>query len=501
MSKVVTLQKVLKLAAAPLALGILSACGGGGGGGVGIADGGIRGTGSSVGPVSGFGSVFVNGVKFETDGQVVSDDGIEREDQLKEGMILRIDGEWRDDGRGDAESVEYDDTFRGPVSGLDASAVESVTFTIYGQTVVADKQTVLNGATLQNLADGQFVRVSAWRQPDGTYRASFIGVIPAAEIPTGEDKVEIEGRIDQGSLDRENRAFTINGQVVSYSDLSFGEGLEEDDLADLLLVEVEGDVRSDGTLVAAELAEGDIRRYRRGSGDDIEFAGPVGESYNAANRTFRINGLLVTIDSNTEFDDGLVAADLQAGLLIQVEGEFQADGSVLAEEIEARDGNASVEGIIDVNTLNPSDQTFRVGGVMVQVTPLTTITDDETDQRLKLADLNGNYQLEVEGIEKTLSSGAVVLEAIKVERNEEDTTPVTEREFELEGMLTEIQGTEFTVLGVPVQTTIETDFGDHSRDEIIEAHESDQPVILEVEYNELKPGVYTAESIDWENDD
>src|SRR5690554_7381767 len=92
------LRKRLSLAIAPVAFGIFSACGGGGGGGIGIADGGIRGTGSSVGPVSGFGSVFVNGVKFETDGEVISNDGIEREDQLEEGMILRIDGDWRDDG-------------------------------------------------------------------------------------------------------------------------------------------------------------------------------------------------------------------------------------------------------------------------------------------------------------------------------------------------------------------------------------------------------------------
>ena len=61
MFRAVTLHRMLKLAAAPIALGVLSACGGGGGG-VDVADGGIRGTGSSVGPVSGFGSVFVNGV-------------------------------------------------------------------------------------------------------------------------------------------------------------------------------------------------------------------------------------------------------------------------------------------------------------------------------------------------------------------------------------------------------------------------------------------------------
>ena len=65
--------------------GAISACGGAGGG-LDVADGGIRGTGSSVGPVSGFGSVFVNGVEFSTDDipnrEVESNDGITAEGLL-----------------------------------------------------------------------------------------------------------------------------------------------------------------------------------------------------------------------------------------------------------------------------------------------------------------------------------------------------------------------------------------------------------------------------------
>ena len=267
MFRAVTLHRMLKLAAAPIALGVLSACGGGGGGGggVGVADGGIRGTGSSVGPVSGFGSVFVNGVKFETDGRVSSDDGIEREDQLQEGMILRIEGEWRVDGRGNAESVEYDDTFRGRVDNLiqtpDADGmVESVQFTIYKQTVVADQQTVFKDIALETLADGAFVRISGWREPDpdGRYRASHIGL-----MTQDETNVEIEGRIDEGSLELNLNQFSINEQLVSYTDSAFAGSLTEADLADLLLVEAEGTI-SNGVLIAREIDEGETRRYRRG---------------------------------------------------------------------------------------------------------------------------------------------------------------------------------------------------------------------------------------------
>jgi len=491
-------HKRLPLMVAPLALGILSACGGSGSG-IGIADGGIRGTGSSVGPVSGFGSVFVNGVKFETDGKVTSDDGIDREDQLEEGMILRIDGEWRDDGQGRADSVEYDDTFRGPVANVQQitdpdGVVESVTFAVYGQLISADRQTVFKGTALDTLADDTSVRVSAWRQPDGSYRASYLGVI--SDDPSD---VEIEGRIDQGSLSTSLNEFTINGQKVTYSDISFSNGLSEEDLSELLLVEVEGSI-TNGVLVADELNEGETRLYRRGDDDDIEFAGPVNTAWNAVTRTFRINGLTVRVDNNTEFDDGLAAEDLVAGLLVQVEGEFQTDGSVLAEEIEAREGNASVRGVIDSNSINFSDNTFLIGGVLVQVTPQTIIADDDSDQRIRLADLNGQYELKVEGIERSGVGDSVFLEATRIEREEGNSDS---SQYELTGRLSAISCTaSITVFGVPMTiTTVQTEFDeDLSCVELQNSVNLGQRPLLEVDYEEVAPGQFFANEIELEDD-
>ena len=491
------LRKRLSLAIAPVAFGIFSACGGGGGGGIGIADGGIRGTGSSVGPVSGFGSVFVNGVKFETDGEVISNDGIEREDQLEEGMILRIDGDWRDDGSGDADTVEYDDTFRGPVSDvqqiLDADgAVDAVTFTIYGQPLVVDKQTVTKRTTLATLTNGDFVRVSGWRQPDGVYRASFLGLFDGTE-----NDVEIEGRIDPGSLDTSLQQFSINGQLVSYG--SFTDDLSETDLADRLLVEVEGSI-SGSDFIAENVNKGEVRRYRRGTGDDIEFAGPVNSAYSASARTFEINGLTVQVDNDTEFDDGLTESDLLPGLLIQVEGTFRSDGTVLAEEIEAREGSASVEGVVDVNTLDPANETFRVGGVLVKVTPLTIISDDDSDQRLKLADLNGSYELEVDGIERTSASGVVFLEAFRIERDDDDSEAGEELEFELTGELTEVSGTVFSILGIEIETS-GAEFDDTSRDALEDALNAGQRPLLEIDYSAPDSSSYTAEEVELADED
>src|SRR5690554_4489557 len=216
--KFISRKRLLPALATVLVLGLFSACGSD----FKVADGGIRGTGSSVGPVSGFGSVFVNGIEFFTDSilneEVESNDGIETEDDLDEGMILRIERQWRLDGTDAADSMEYDDTLRGHVSSLVRGAAgESVRFKIYGQQVVADRQTVLKGKTLATLANNDFVRVSAWRQPDDSYRASYIGFNPEFY---GDDPIELEGRVDAGSVDTDSveaNQFTMNGTVIKFN--------------------------------------------------------------------------------------------------------------------------------------------------------------------------------------------------------------------------------------------------------------------------------------------
>ena len=73
------LSKAIKLVMAGALVGGLAACGGGGSGSSGSADTSASSQGTSVGAVTGFGSVYVNGTRFTTDGRVDSDDGLERE--------------------------------------------------------------------------------------------------------------------------------------------------------------------------------------------------------------------------------------------------------------------------------------------------------------------------------------------------------------------------------------------------------------------------------------
>ncbi|WP_404364602.1 DUF5666 domain-containing protein [Marinobacter sp.] len=443
------LSKAVKFVVAGAAFGALGACGGSGGG----SEPSVSGTqaGVSSGPVTGFGSVYVNGVRFDTDSASLrSDDGIEREEQMEKGMILTVRGEWDDDdGEGRASRVDYDDTLRGRLGSASWDEIERTgSLTVAGQTIAIDGRTVFKGATPAELrdqpADTWKVRISAWRLDDGSFRASFVGARPVGAGDFDEsNEVEVEGAISD--LDSQAQTFQINGLIVRYGSASFDDDLDRSGLANGLVVEVEG-VMENGKLLAREIDdEDDADRFD--NGDDVEISGPISESFDAATGRFSINGISIRVDDDTEFDDGLSqASDLVQGLLVSVEGEFR-NGVLKAEEIEAGEGDAELEA--SVSDVNRTAQELTVGGVRVVVTNNTLLEDDDEEDgdRLRFDNLLVGDYLEIEGIQRSGDGG--FLEALKIERDDEDEDDNGgEDDFELEGRITAIDGDRVTVMGL-----------------------------------------------------
>ncbi len=494
--KPISRKRLFAALATMLTFGLFSACGGE----LKVADGGIRGTGSSVGPVSGFGSVFVNGVEFRTDGNVVSDDGIKSESQLVEGMILRVEGEWRSDYTGNAEVVEYDDSLRGELTVVSAwnAVTRTAEISILGQTVRIDAQTVVKGKMVEQLTNGDFVRMSGWRMPGGGFRASYLGLSTSNNSSDFDDfnGAELEGEISY--LNTAQKTFSIGTQVVSYGSAEYI-GVKETDLADTVTIEVEGNLSSDGSILLANKIEpDDFRRYSQSTDTDTEFVGPVTSSFDGGSGTFTINGLTVEVTSDTRFDDGVQSgSDLVQGLLIQVEGHFVAGGIVKADEISQREANAEVQGG-KTSSIDHERRQLFVGGVLVQLTPLTIITDDDGEQRLTLLDLETNFALEVDGIERLNSEGTAFLEALKIEQD--DDTP--SNEFELTGHVSAMSNDDIQVLGVDMRINSSTKFDGTSRAELqaMVMDDTVKPPRVEVVYEELS-GFYIVKEIDLEESD
>ncbi|WP_372972702.1 DUF5666 domain-containing protein [Marinobacter sp.] len=471
--------------------GSLVACGGGGGSSSGDTTGETSTTasGTSVGPVSGFGSVYVNGTYFNTDdlgGSITSDDGLSREDELEKGMILQVKADWDDDrNEGRARSVEYDDTLRGALTAFSWDEVENTgSLMLAGQTVLLDGRTVIKSidelATVAGAPGNYRVRVSAWRQGDGSFRASFVGIRPVAERFTGDDdrETEIEGVI--ADLDRDARTFTISGLVVDYQLAGFDDDLDSaDDLRDGLVVEVEGYL-DNGVLMAREI-EGEDDWFD--DDDDVEISGAIAGDYDTSARRFILNGVTVQVDSDTEFDDGLREDQLSDGLFVKVEGEYRG-GLLHAEEIEPRDGDAELEGVID--SVNLAENRMQVSGVTVAISINTLIEDDDDDDaRSRTQDLEslaqGQY-VEIEGRQRSDNTGSY-LEAFKIEREDDD-----DGDFEVEGRVDEITGDTLNIMGLTLNR------GDVSFSGISAGSR------VEIEF-EGSPGRYVITDIELEDDD
>ena len=90
-----------------------------------IAGGGIGGTGIiSSGTVSAHGSIFVNGIRFETDeAEIIIDGRVAREDELGLGMVVLVTGTINEDGvTGVAQRVVYDEEVQGPINAITTGA-------------------------------------------------------------------------------------------------------------------------------------------------------------------------------------------------------------------------------------------------------------------------------------------------------------------------------------------------------------------------------------------
>jgi hypothetical protein len=280
----------------------------------------------SRGEITGFGSVYVNGRRYQTDRasfRVDDDDGVESD--LRLGMIVTVRGSRDDDGYY-ADSIDYDNELKGPVSAIDIIDGSSKTLTILGQTVLVTLDTKIDddgGLTYDMIALNDVLEVSGYIG-DGQLIATHI------ELQDDDDEIEIKGVIENLGAD----SFEIRGFPVSYDDST---EIDDDirELANGLYVEVEGQLDIAGTTLIAE----EIEAEDDGFDDDeneVEIKGVISE-YNGDTSRFTLQGL--TVDASTAQLDpaSLVLGD---GLLVEVEG-YIADGVLFADEVELEDDDDS----------------------------------------------------------------------------------------------------------------------------------------------------------------
>jgi uncharacterized protein DUF5666 len=406
----------------PLLFGTLFAlagCGSGTGGS------GVTGT---FGTITGFGSVFVNGVEFSTSGAtIVRDDNPATESNLRVGMVVMVSGS-RSGSSGSATRIEVDDAVKGFVEAkLDANH-----WTVMGQTVLIDDQTRFENNVQPGV--GEFAEVHGLVVSDGTISGGFIEKENGPPFPLFEVKGFVKNHNDAA------KTFQIGSLTVNYN------GAIINDMPNPamtswngLLVEAKGATCSGnpvcGTLTASKV-EPNGPQMR--DADEFEIEGFVTSL--ASTSDFVVGNQRVVITGSTRFEGG-IASDIAIGVKLEVEGVLSG-GVLTASKIEFGD-SVRLEG--DVANLGASSFGLNgLTGITVTANGLTQFQGGING----LGDLaNGNH-VQVRG---RLGSGANVI-AIEIDR----LSIASDSRVELQGPIQSITGSSpsqiVTILGVGVNT-------------------------------------------------
>jgi len=429
-------------------------------GGQDVAEGGIEGTGrvatssTTVGTITGFGSVFVNGVEYETDTANVDTDDNENatEDDLEIGMIVTIQGSVNADSvTGDAVSIRYSEDIKGYVQAIDVNAG---TLIIMGQEVTTDELTVYDDVTLETLLVGDFVEVSGLTSSSGVLLATRIEKETVTENPV----IKIKGAIS--NLDTLNASFSLGYLSVDYSSAEIDLGDDDETLTDGVVVKVKGSQTGVGMPLIATEVEIKGKEYEVDEGDSLELDGIIENFVSATN--FTVNGQSVTTNVATEYEHGN-SSFLVLGERVKVEGALNREGQLVADEIEFhQDSDYEVEGTVEA--VNLEAKTVTVLGVTFVVNEQTQIEDD-TDSDIRffnITNINVGDFVEVKGFD---NNGVLI--ATKLEREDED----IDNEVELRSLATGIDVVEFTfnLSGVVIHTSISTEFEDARSENVDQA--------------------------------
>lgn len=309
-----------------LALASLAGCGGGGGSLLA----GLPGTGGTgiftTGAITGFGSVRINGIKFDDLQAAVQMDGLAAtSNDLRVGMVAAVQGVRAADlTLGTASSIEVWSIARAPVT-----QVTATDFSLAGMTVQTDGDTSFYGVVgLSGLQPGQWVTV--WGLQTGADASVWTATCVALQSGMGAGMVSATGLVKLSDGQRR-----LNGMQLS--------GTEAAKLPEGSLVRLEGAMNGDGsrmTVTSFKLMDSGMAGSTQG---EIEMEGMVTAllspsrfmlghvEVDTSSAFYKPLGSLLAVGARVE-----VYGSWQAGVLKATEVEFEDPQIVKQVEIEAR---------------------------------------------------------------------------------------------------------------------------------------------------------------------
>jgi hypothetical protein len=404
----------------------------------------------SVGVITGFGSVIVNGVRFDDSRATVTiNDQAATSAQLKIGMVVQVEGSVKACPNADvalcegiAARIRFRNDLEGPVTTINRL---TNSLQVMGREIVVDDLTVFDGTTLPDIAGlnvGDMVLVSGLME-QARVRARLIqrtGIFQDGSTP-----VMVHGLV--ANVNTSLGTCTVDGVQVRFRGLAAAD-LPANGLANGQYVAAQGRAYGGGSMVADRIQLRDRISYPDATLVALE--GYVSGYLSVAN--FIVDGQQVDA-TQAVFLNG-VAADLKDGLKVQVEGTMV--GAVLvARKVNFRQ-EVSAQVVAPIQSKNSAAASFVLLGQNVTTTPLTLFLDSSSKggratPTLAYADLAVADRVDV----RVFKDSAGKLVATRVERTDPDPILIVRGKVDAKA-----PPTSFTLVGIGVSTGPATRYRD-----------------------------------------
>jgi Domain of unknown function (DUF5666) len=459
---------------------LLCSCGGGSDSGDSA---GIDASGSPIasqGTIDGFGSVIVNGVRFDSSKATILINGQSAiEDNLHVGYHVNLTGHIDANNAGVADKIEYFPELIGEITQID---VETNQIEVLNRRVQLNHRTLfannISPNDIRGLKVGDKVLIS------GPLHTTATGV--ATRIELSNDLIQLAGVIS--NLDLTNQRFNLDNTLVNYAGATL---VNFSQLTNNMQVSVRGNKDANGNILAQQIFNIKIEFDSKIKKAEVE--GTISRFVSTTD--FDVNGMACTTTTQTVYKKGN-ATDLKLGANLEIKGSINANGILAANSVELEmEDDTHLEGQVSSINISSTDNivtgSLVIGTVTVKTDSATRYEDkgEGNVRRFNLASIAvGNY-LEVTGYNQNNE-----FIATKIERKPAENK--NGMEFELEGKISVVGTNSISLLGQTIILTEATEIkGENGKLDLASFLSSALNMQVEVR-GTITDGVYTATRVE-----
>jgi len=290
-------------------------------------EGGIEGTGIlagaenqliAYGPITQFGSIYVNGTKYEIDDAELEFVNNTKASELSIGMMVQVQADWQQQTNGvlNARKVTFDHQIEGPINSV-AHHGDITLLEILGTTVVVAGDTSIDRSIPSNFDVGAVVSVSGITDDKAQLLATYIAL--RSDVYREGQQVELENTVD--SISVLDHMIHVNGMKVDVSQANWKQGnLETIEIA--ARVEIVGQYDADNNRIIAHQVR--VKKNDLSLSKGNKFSVDTIVTRYKSIKQFRLNGYTANA-TEAEFLRG-EQENLHNGARIRATGHINADG-------------------------------------------------------------------------------------------------------------------------------------------------------------------------------